>query len=59
MNSRRKSLFKLYNKPGMMGKEGDCLDTFIAQLNLDMAACKMETFKWTDFSVLNFINTLR
>ena len=43
----------------MMGKEGDCLDTFVAQLNRDMAACKMGTFKWTDYSVLIFINTLR
>ena len=43
----------------MMGKEGNNLDTFVAQLNHDMAACKMEMFKWTDFSVLIFINTLR
>ena len=42
-----------------MGKEGDHLNTFVTQLNHDMAACKMETFKWTDFSVLIFINTLR
>ena len=59
MNSHRNSLFQLYNKPGMMGKEGDNLDTFVAQLNHDMAACKMEMFKWTDFLVLIFINTLR
>ena len=52
MKSRRMSLFQLYNKPGMMGKEGDRLDTFIAQLNHDLAAYKMETFNWTDFAVL-------
>ena len=52
-------LFQLYNKPGIMGKDGDCLDTFIAQLNHDLAACKMETFNWTDFAVLVFIKTLR
>ena len=43
----------------MMGKEGDHLDTFIAQLNRDLAACKMETFDWRDFAVLVFIKTLR
>ena len=59
MKSCRMSLFQLYNKPGMMGKEGDHLDTFVAQLNLDLAACKMETFNWTDFAVLVFIKTLR
>ena len=37
-------LFQLYNKPGLMGKEGDRLDTFVAQLNRNLAACKMETF---------------
>ena len=52
-------LFQLYNKPRLMGKEGDCLDTFFAQLNRDLAACKMETFNWTDFAVLVFIKTLR
>ena len=53
------SLFQLYNKPGMMGKEVDRLDTFVAQLNHDLVACKMETFNWTDFAVLVFIKTLR
>ena len=42
-----------------MGREGDKLDTFVSQLNRDMAACKMETFRWTDFSVLIMLNTLR
>ena len=59
MNSCYMLLFQLYNKPGMMGKEGDCLDTFVAQLNRDLVACKMETFNWTDFAVLVFIKTLR
>ena len=53
------SLFQLYNKPGMMGKEGDRLVTFVAQLNCNIAACKIETFNWTDFAVLVFIKTLR
>ena len=44
MKSRCMSLFQLYNKPGMIGKEGDRLDTFVSQLNGDFAACKMETF---------------
>ena len=39
MKSHRMSLFQLYNKPGLMGKEGDRLDTFVAQLNRDLAAC--------------------
>ena len=59
MKSCRMSLFQLYNKPGLMGKEGDHLDTFVAQLNRDLAACKMDTFNWTDFAVLIFIKTLR
>ena len=42
-----------------MGKEGDRLDTSVAQLNRDLAACKMETFNWTDFTVLVFIKILR
>ena len=59
MKSRRMSLFQLYNKPGLMGKEGDRLDTFVAQLNCDLLACKMETFNWMDFAVLICIKTLR
>ena len=59
MKSRRMSLFQLYNKPGLMGKEGDRLDTFVAQLNRDLSACKMETFNWMDFAVLICIKTLR
>ena len=42
-----------------MGREGDKLDTFVSQFNRDMVACKMESFRWTDFSVLIIINTLR
>ena len=48
MKSRRMLLFQLYNKPGLMGKEGDRLDTFVAQLNRNLAACKMDKFNWTD-----------
>ena len=59
MKSCRMSLFQLYKKPGLIGKEGDHLDTFVAQLNRDLVACKMETFNWTDFAVLIFIKTLR
>ena len=59
MKSPRMLLFQLYNKHGLMGKEGDRLDTFIAQLNHELAACKMETFNWTDFAMLIFIKTLR
>ena len=42
-----------------MGKEGDHLDTFIAQLNPNLAACKMETFNWTDFAVLVFNKNIK
>ena len=42
-----------------MDKEGDKLDTFFSQLSRDMAACKMESFCWTDFCVLIMINTLQ
>ena len=41
-----------------MGKEGDKIDGFIAQLSQDVAACKLETFKWTDYQILLCINTL-
>ena len=59
LKSRRKALFNMYNKPLLMGKEGDKLDTFVSQLSRDMSAYKMESFRWTDFSVLIMINTLR
>ena len=51
----------MYNYLGLMGREGDKLDMFVSQLNRDMAACKMETFQWTDsdFSVLIMLNMLR
>ena len=42
-----------------MGREGNKLDTFVSQLSRNMAVCKMESFWWTDFSVLIMINTLR
>ena len=59
MMSCHMSLFQLYNKPGLMGKESDHLDTFVAQLNRDLGACKMETFNWMDFAVLIYMKTLR
>ena len=40
MKSRRKSLFQAYNNPGLIGRKGSNLDTFVSQLNRDMAACK-------------------
>ena len=52
-------MFNMYKKPLLMGREGDKLDMFISQLSRDMSACKMESFPWTDFSVLVMINTLR
>ena len=42
-----------------MGKEGDKINGFIAQLSWDSAACKLKTFKWTDYNILLCINTLR
>ena len=59
IKSRRKSLFQSYNQPGLMGHEGCSLDLFVSQLNKDMADCKMESFRWTDLSILIMINTLR
>ena len=51
LKSRRKEFFGMYNKPLLMGKEGDKLDTFVSQLSRDMAACKLETFRWTHYSI--------
>ena len=59
LKSRRKAFFGMYNKPLLMGKEGDKLDTFVSQLSRDMAACKLVLFRWTDYSILIMINTLR
>ena len=47
LKSRRKEFFGMYNKPLLMGKEGDKLDTFVSQLSRDMAACKLETLRCT------------
>ena len=35
------------------------MDGFVSQLSRDMAACKLEEFSWTDYSILIMINTLR
>ena len=58
MSMRRKEFFSSYNTPGLMGKEGDKIDGFIAWLSRDVTACKLETFKWTDYQILLCINTL-
>ena len=42
-----------------MGKKGDKLDGFIAQLSHDTAACRQDDFRWSDYNVLICINTLR
>ena len=59
MKSRRKALFNMYNRPGLMGHEGDRLDMFVGQSNREMVACKMESFRCTDFCILIMINTLQ
>ena len=59
MKSRRKALFNMYNRPGLMGHEGDRLDMFVGQSNREMEACKMESFRCTDFCFLIMINTLQ
>merc|ERR1712115_637942 len=58
MSTRRKEFFGSYNTPGLMGKEGNKIDGFIARLSRDVAACKLETFKWTEYQILLCINTL-
>ena len=58
MSTRRKEFFSSYNTPVLMGKEGNKIDGFIAWLSRDVAACKLETLKCTDYQILLFINTL-
>ena len=58
MSTRRKEFFSSYTSPGFMGKEGNKIEGFIARLSRDVAACRLETFKWTDFQILLCINTL-
>ena len=58
MSTRRKEFFGSYNTPGLMGKEGNKIDGFVARLSRDRAACKLETFRWTDYQILLCINTL-
>ena len=58
MSTRRKEFFGSYNTPGLMGKKGNKINGFIARLSRDMAACKLESFKWTDYQILICINTL-
>ena len=58
MSMRRKEFFSSHNTPWLMGKEGDKIDGFIARLSRDVAACKLETFKWMDYQILLCINTL-
>ena len=41
-----------------MGKKGNKIDGFVTRLSHDVAACKLETFEWTDYQILHCINTL-
>ena len=41
-----------------MGKKGNKIDGFVTRLSRDMAACKLESIKWTDYQILICINTL-
>ena len=49
LSTRRKEFFGSYNTPDLMGKKGNKIDGFIARLSRDMAACKLQSFKWTDY----------
>ena len=59
LSTRRKEFFGSYNTPDLMGKKGNKIDGFIARLSRYMAACKLESFKWTDYQILICINTLK
>ena len=58
LNVRHKTLFKAFNKQGLFGFEGSNTESFLAQLNRDMEDCRMESFQWTNLSILIMINTL-
>ena len=59
LSTRRKEFFASYNTPDLMGKKGNKIDGFAARLSRNMAACKLESFKWTDYQILICINTLK
>ena len=59
LKSRQKEFVGMYNKALLMSKEGDKLDTFVSQLSRDIAACKLEEFRCTNYSILIMINTLQ
>merc|ERR1712115_566237 len=59
LSTRWKEFFASYNTPDLMGKKGNKIDGFAARLSHDMAACKLESFKWTDYQILICINTLK
>ena len=59
LKSMRKEFFSLHNSSGLMGKEGDKLDLFLAQSSQDISPCKLEDFRWTDYTILIVLNTLR
>ena len=58
MSTRWKEFFSFYNTPGLMEKEGCKINGFLAQLGRDIAACKLEKFKWAEYQILLCINTL-
>ena len=58
LSTRRKEFFGSYNTPGLMGKEGNKIDGFVARLSHDVSACKLEKFRWTDYQIFLCINTL-
>ena len=58
LSTRQKEFFSSYNTPGLMRKEGNKIDGFIARLNRDVSACKLEKFRWTDYQIFLCINTL-
>lgn len=57
LSTRRKEFFGSYNTPGLMGKEGNKIDGFVARLSRDVTACKLEKFRWTDYQIFLCINT--
>ena len=49
LSTRRKEFFTSYNTPDLMGKKGNKIDGFAARLSRDVAACKLKSYKWTDY----------
>ena len=59
LSTRRKEFFGKYNVPNLMGTKGNKIDGFVAGLSRDVASCKLEAFKWTDYQIFICINTLK